>query len=101
MQFQIKNSKETAITLARQIGYRPLGVSADNEYNLVKPLAGANYPRFHIYLRKEEGGVFHFNLHLDQKQPSYQGSSAHSGEYEGEVVEQEAERIKRIIERLE
>jgi len=100
MKFQIKKPKETVITLARQIGYMPLGVSADGEYNLVRPLAGQNYPSFHIYLKKDEEGVFCFNLHLDQKQPSYRGSAAHSGEYEGELVEKEVERIKRIIDEI-
>ena len=97
MEFQITKPSETAVSIAREIGYRPMGVSADNEYNLVRPLAGRNYPRFHIYVRKDAEGTFYFNLHLDQKQPSYQGSSAHSGEYEGDLIEQEAERIKRIL----
>lgn len=98
MEFDIKQPSETAVTLSRKIGYRPMGVSTDNEYNLVRPLAGRNYPRFHIYIRKDGEGVFKFNLHLDQKQPSYQGSSAHSGEYEGDIIEQEAKRIKRAID---
>ena len=41
-----------------------------------------------------------FNLHLDQKRPIYKGVTAHSGEYEGEVVEEEAERFKKILEKL-
>ena len=39
-----------------------------------------------------------FNLHLDQKKPTYEGHVAHSGEYDGELVEEEAERIRRILE---
>jgi len=34
---------------------------------------------------------------LDQKKPIYQGTPAHSGEYEGKVVEEETERIKQIL----
>jgi hypothetical protein len=41
-----------------------------------------------------------FTIHLDMKQPSYAGSAAHSGEYNGPVVEDEAERIKRLVETL-
>jgi hypothetical protein len=41
---------------------------------------------------------FQINLHLDQKQASYGGSSAHNGEYGGETVETEGERVKRVIE---
>ncbi len=59
-------------------------------------LSGNFYPRFHLYLEEKEGQLI-FNLHLDQKQPSYQGSHAHSGEYDGELVEQEGERIKSYV----
>lgn len=99
MDFILENTNETVITLARKIGYRPMGIS-DDEYNLVRPLSNKNYPRFHIYIKKKEIGYFEVNLHLDQKQPSYEGSAAHSGEYEGDLVEKEAERIKRIIGEL-
>jgi len=37
-----------------------------------------------------------FNLHLDQKQPSYAGAHAHNAEYEGEIVEREIERLKQL-----
>lgn len=65
----------------------------------MKRLGGALYPRFHAYL--EVGtNEFQINLHLDQKQPSYGGSSAHNGEYDGDTVEQEAERVRQAIEAL-
>ena len=38
-----------------------------------------------------------FNLHLDQKKPTYEWHIAHSGEYDGELVEKEIERIKKIL----
>lgn len=41
-------------------------------------------------------GTVTLNLHLDQKQPSYQGSHAHSGEYKGALIEVEVARIKNI-----
>lgn len=95
MQFTITAKNETVVSLARKIGYRPLGVDENNEYNIVRTLMpGKNYPRFHIYLKKDEAtGEFDMNLHLDQKMPSYEGSSAHSGEYSGELVEKERDRI--------
>ncbi len=99
MTFTIKNTNETVASLARRIGYRLMGIE-ENEYSIVKQLDRNNYPRFHIYIKKnEENNEFVFNLHLDQKQPSYEGSGAHahSGEYEGEIIEREAERIKREI----
>lgn len=33
----------------------------------------------------------------DQKQASYEGTSAHSGEYDGELVEQEIRRLKTFV----
>lgn len=51
------------------------------------------YPRFHLYL-EERGDSWVFNLHLDQRATVYEGVTAHAGEYDGEVVEREAERIK-------
>lgn len=51
------------------------------------------YPRFHVYIQTEEEAIV-FNLHLDQKRPIYEGVTAHSGEYDGEVVEREGARIK-------
>lgn len=97
MKFIIKNPNETVVSLARKIGYRPMGVTGD-EYNIVRLLAGRDYPRFHIYVKKDhKDEIFYFNLHLDQKQPSYEGTAAHSGEYEGELVEKEAERIKKVV----
>ncbi|MCH7552279.1 hypothetical protein IIB49_02720, partial [Patescibacteria group bacterium] len=54
------------------------------------------YPRFHIYAKEQEDTAS-LNIHLDQKQPSYEGSSAHSGEYEGSLIEQEVERIQSLV----
>lgn len=61
-----------------------------------KRLSRDFYPRFHLYLKEKEGKII-LNLHLDQKKPSYAGAHAHSGEYEGEVVEKETERLKGLI----
>lgn len=55
------------------------------------------FPRFHAYVEEGSSG-FTVNFHLDQKQPSYAGTSAHSGEYGGAVVEEEAARITRWVE---
>lgn len=62
----------------------------------IKRVGVAEYPHFHLYLQEEGENVI-LNLHLDQKKPSYEGASRHSGEYEGELVEKEMERIKNII----
>jgi len=97
MEFQIKDIKENIINVARQIGYVILEAKSPNEYNMVRKLTGNHYPRFHIYV-KQRGEYLDFSLHLDQKQPSYESTHAHAGEYEGPVVEQEADRIKEILQ---
>jgi len=97
MRFIVKIENENIINISRRIGYRPASVNNQGEYSIVRPLAGRDYPRFHIYVKEEKTGNFIFNLHLDQKRPSYSGVHAHSGEYEGSLINEEAERIKRII----
>lgn len=57
------------------------------------------YPRFHAYLETRGDGM-QINLHLDQKQASYEGSHAHNGEYEGPTVEREMARVVSLIEQL-
>ena len=53
---------------------------------------------FHIYLEEDDPDLI-LNLHLDQKRPSYEGATAHSGEYEGKIIEDEIERIKQILKK--
>ena len=54
------------------------------------------YPRFHMYI-EDAGENWNFNLHLDQRAPIYAGVTAHSGEYDGAVVEREAERVQSFL----
>lgn len=97
MKFSVKNQKENIYNLMREIGYHFQKEDKEKgEFVFARPSRG--YPRFHIYLKKENESLI-FNLHLDQKKPIYEGAPAHSGEYEGEVVENEAERIKQILEK--
>ncbi len=89
--------KETIYNFMRKAGYFSLAGNQETELNYIRPLAGrSGYPRFHLYLEKE-GENWVFNLHLDQKKPTYEGTAAHSGEYEGEIVEKEAARIQQIL----
>lgn len=90
------NTEKRIVEVAETIGYQIIDTNG-NEYNLVRRLAGDNYPRFHIYV-KVYGERFDIGLHLDQKEPSYKGTHAHNGEYFGPVVEKEAERIKEILQ---
>ena len=97
MEFVIKNLKESVNGLMRKIGYKPAYFQGENEASIVRQIGRNDYPRFHLYI-KDNNEEFIFKLHLDQKKPSYQGSHAHSGEYDGAIVEEEASRIKNIID---
>jgi len=77
----------------RRAGYGLVRDFKNPQQSFSRRLGGGIYPRFHVYI---ENGFF--NLHLDQKQASYRGSSAHSGEYSGEAVEAEGARIKQFVE---
>ena len=95
MTFQITKQGYNIQDLARQIGYRPLGVTPAGELNCVRPL-GADYPRFHIYFVEKPDRIT-VNLHLDQKRPSYGRETAHSGDYDSETVRDEVARIQELL----
>lgn len=84
----------------RMCGYQYLGQDTrTNQASFIRRAGTSDYPRFHIHAKIDNASPETLvNLHLDQKKPSYQGSTAHSGEHDGEVVEREADRIKSIIE---
>jgi len=89
--------KENIYNLMRKAGYHFFEKDEKTlEYNFVRPVGSNTYPRFHIFLTIKDKDLI-FDLHLDQKKPIYKGVTAHSGEYEGEIVEKEAERIKEIL----
>lgn len=97
MKFSIENkNKYNLAILLRKIGYKYLAKTEKQEHNLVRAFERGGYPRFHIYLVISEKEMV-FNLHLDQKKPIYKGSPAHSADYEGKVIEQEAQRIKQVL----
>jgi len=92
----IKNQIKENIGIAmRSVGYHKIAGGA-SELNFVKPLSRAGYPRFHIYLKDTKQGYI-FSLHLDQKKPIYKGAPAHQGEYDGQIVQEEAKRIMKKI----
>ena len=82
--------KENLYSFLRRCNYKPFHDS------FIKALSNSGYPRFHLYAN-ETDDKYILNLHLDQKRPSYGKETAHSGEYDGEIIEKEAERIKDII----
>ncbi len=89
--------EENVYSLMRKIGYHFVGKNRE-EYNFIKPIGGDAFPRFDIYLKIEDQNLV-INLHLDQKRPIYKSTTAHSGEYDGELIEKELERIKQILQK--
>jgi hypothetical protein len=85
--------------LMRRCGYFPIFDRRTGHSSFIRELSSVSYPRFHVYLSKADN-KFIISLHLDQKKPSYGGYKAHSGEADGQVVENEANRINKILNNL-
>ncbi|TAK05542.1 hypothetical protein EPO33_00095 [Patescibacteria group bacterium] len=84
--------------LLRKAGYGELRDRRASERSWFKRFGSEFYPRFHAYVEETSTG-FTVKLHLDQKKPSYEGFSAHSGEYEGPAVEREAQRLREVADK--
>lgn len=82
-----------AVTFIRRCGYGEYYDKRMQKVSYMKRATMGNmFPRYHVYI-VEQGNEVVVDLHLDQKRPSYEGTSMHAGEYEGTAVEREAERI--------
>ncbi len=95
-----KNVLKEPVKAIRRAGYGEHLDRRTGQVSYVKRVHGDWYPRFHVYIL-EKGEKVVFNIHLDQRPTRYEGVTAHSGEYEGEVVEKEAERIKKVVSDLD
>lgn len=97
MTFAIQNSGGSLINLLRRAGYLYMHEDEKtHEQVFSRPLERSGYPRFHLYIKQIDNNLI-FNLHLDQKRPIYKGATAHSGEYDSPLVQQETERIKQAL----
>lgn len=81
----------------RRAGYAEVpGAKGVTSYT--KRAHGSAFPRYHCYI-EDLGTEWTINLHLDMKAPTYEGQRAHSGEYDGALVEQEAQRFFRLSQK--
>jgi len=80
----------------RRAGYAYIRDRKMGHESFVRRLGGDFYPRLHMYVEENSERVI-FNLHLDQKQASYQGSHMHNAEYDGENVGAEIARLKSLL----
>ena len=93
---KIKLTKNLPESL-RRCGYFSISSRFTGQSSFVRRLSGTQrYPRYHLYV-DDLAENFRFNLHLDQKEQSYKGSTAHSGDYDEPAVEQEKQRIISLI----
>lgn len=100
MKLFLNKLNTTTANFIRVCGYVQITNPHNQETSYARALdPGRFYPRFHIYPDETSKQII-INLHLDAKRPSYQGTTAHSGEYDGPVVETEAARIQTIASRL-
>lgn len=96
MNFTVYKPEENIESTGRRIGYIFQKSVDFDKFAFVRELARGGYPRFHLYITAKEDKLL-FSLHLDQKRPTYGKHTAHSGEYDGALVEEEARRIKSVI----
>jgi hypothetical protein len=90
-----KKFKQTADFLIRRCGYGLVRDPRASEISYARRLGRGIYPRFHLYINSVNPLIL--NLHLDQKQASYEGYTAHSGDYDTDLVKQEAQNIYNAI----
>lgn len=93
----VGNFSQNPEYMLRRLGYGLILDKRTQQKSFVKRFTRNFYPRFHVYLDQTQDGFF-ISIHLDQKQAIYKGQTAHSGEYDGEVVKNEAIKIKYYIE---
>ena len=88
---------ETPFAFLRRIGYVHIRDRNTGQESYARKLTGNFYPRFHCYIF-EQGGQITFNLHLDQRPTRYEGQTAHAGEYDSSLVQEEMDRLQSALD---
>lgn len=84
----------------RRAGYAQIQSYHTGKTSYSRRFSRDHYPRFHIYFQIEADKII-FDLHLDQKQVSYEGADhAHNAEHDGPVVETEIDRLKNLLREM-
>jgi len=94
MKFVVEKPTTNVVNFFRRAGYFFQKREGD-EMAFVRKLTDQPFPRFHAFVKTVDY-KFHVNIHIDHKRTSYEGVSAHSGEYDedSELLKSEAERLK-------
>lgn len=98
MRLAISLTGDTALTFMRRAGYG-YQKEGSGEVAFTRRVGASPFPRYHAYTQ-QEGTQVTINLHLDQKETTYQGSRAHSGEYDGPLIQQELDRLRAFAQSL-
>ncbi|MBI2577362.1 MAG: hypothetical protein HYV77_00780 [Candidatus Wildermuthbacteria bacterium] len=103
MKFTIPLTTQHIVNVMRECGYTPDGQDdKTGELRFFRKMSYGLFPKFHAYCWvPERYGTATINLHLDQKAPSYRGSHAHSGEYDGDLIKTEAQRIENTAKNIQ
>jgi hypothetical protein len=83
-------------TFLRRAGYALIFDRRRGQESFVRRLGEGYYPRIHLYAEQESNYII-FNIHLDQKKASYEGTNMHSAEYDSDVVKEEVSRLREVI----
>ena len=98
MQLKISSDKvgNNVQYLMRKIGYLPLRDPRSRELGYVRRLGAGFYPRFHAHPSLDQNGNLIIDLHFENYKPMHLRGTTRS-EREGQVLEEEAERIQRLL----
>lgn len=87
--------------ILEEAGYHEFLDPNTGKTSYVQRIGREFYPRYHLYINRfdphAQTPVCEMDIHIDQKQASYEGHTAHSGEYTGPLVEEEAQRLVRWL----
>ncbi|MFC1598124.1 hypothetical protein ACFL2M_01165 [Patescibacteria group bacterium] len=91
-----KGLKQQPRLILEEAGYHAFVDPNTDKLSFVMRLDQGFYPRYHLYVVEKPNALI-LDLHIDQKKASYEGQTAHSGEYDGPLVEEEVARLQRWL----
>ncbi len=88
---------QNTANILRKCGYFANYDPRTGKMSFIRKIGGGRYPRFHVYIKGEQLGDIKLNLHADMKEASYGEETAHSGEYDTDLVKREYARVVNIF----
>ena len=90
--------RENIPNFMRRLGYQPLRDPRSRELGYVRRLGAGFYPRFHAHPSLDQDGNLIIDLQFENAKPMHMRGTTRV-ENEGDVLDEEVERIKIILER--